>query len=39
MKSIVNPLFLKQILYSYKISSEKEIIEKHNEFKKLILDL
>lgn len=38
-KSLVNHLYLKQALYSFKMSEEKVLAEKLDMFNKLILDL
>lgn len=38
-KSLVNRLYLKQVLYSSKIEEEKPMDEQMDEFNKLILDL
>ena len=37
-KSLVNRLYLKQALYSFKIIKEKVLVEKLDMFNKLILD-
>jgi len=38
-KSLVNGLYLKQVLYSYKMSSENTISKQLDKFNKLIIDL
>ena len=39
MKSLVKRLYVKQVLYSYKMSSDKTFSEHLHEFNKLIIDL
>ena len=38
VKSMVSCLYLKKVLYSYKMNGEKEISKQLDEFNKLILE-